>query len=205
MPLKNKTFLSNICLYTFLILGGGCTDEAGMENIGNTDRRIPLTISATVSSYTAIDKKNTSVTRTPIENGYTTEFSDGDAIGIFALRNFETPNVAAIDGVYNLKLVYTKAADGTGSWAPATGDTHALYSYDDNLAYVAYYPYRDGITIKQDNKAEILKDLANNAKLQPAADQSTSAAYTGSDLMAAVASPTVDPACVAGTQTDGIS
>ena len=43
MPLKNKTFLSNICLYTFLILGGGCTDEAGMENIGNTDRRIPLT------------------------------------------------------------------------------------------------------------------------------------------------------------------
>lgn len=27
MPLKNKTFLSNICLYTFLILGGGCTDE----------------------------------------------------------------------------------------------------------------------------------------------------------------------------------
>lgn len=57
MPLKNKTFLSNICLYTFLILGGGCTDEAGMENIGNTDRRIPLTISATVSRYTAIDKK----------------------------------------------------------------------------------------------------------------------------------------------------
>lgn len=194
MPLKNKTFLSNICLYTFLILGGGCTDEAGMENIGNTDRRIPLTISATVSRYTAIDKKNTSVTRTPIENDYTTEFSDGDAIGIFALRNFETPNVATIDGVYNLKLVYTKAADGTGSWAPATGDTHALYSYDDNLAYVAYYPYRNGITIKQDNKAEILKDLANNAKLQPAADQSTSAAYTGSDLMAAVASPTVDPA-----------
>ena len=78
MPLKNKTFLSNICLYTFLILGGGCTDEAGMENIGNTDRRIPLTISATVSRYTAIDKKNTSVTRTPIENDYTTEFSDGD-------------------------------------------------------------------------------------------------------------------------------
>ena len=99
MPLKNKTFLSNICLYTFLILGGGCTDEAGMENIGNTDRRIPLTISVTVSSYTAIDKKNTSVTRTPIENGYTTEFSDSDAIGIFALRNFETPNVDTIDGV----------------------------------------------------------------------------------------------------------
>ena len=52
-------------------------------------------------------------------------------------------------------------------------------------------------TVLQSNKTikrEILKDLANNAKLQPAADQSTSAAYTGSDLMAAVASPTVDPA-----------
>ena len=89
MPLKNKTFLSNICLYTFLILGGGCTDEAGMENIGNTDRRIPLTISVTVSSYTAIDKKNTSVTRTPIENGYTTEFSDSDAIGIIQKQRTE--------------------------------------------------------------------------------------------------------------------
>ncbi|MCS3023017.1 hypothetical protein NXW75_01785 [Bacteroides xylanisolvens] len=114
MPLKNKTFLSNICLYTFLILGGGCTDEAGMENIGNTDRRIPLTISATVSRYTAIDKKNTSVTRTPIENDYTTEFSDGDAIGIFALRNFETPNVATIDGVYNLKPGLYKSSGRNG-------------------------------------------------------------------------------------------
>ena len=32
--------------------------------------------------------------------------------------------------------------------------------------------------VEQDNKAEILKDLANNAKLQPAADQSTSAALS---------------------------
>ena len=187
--------MSNV-VSAFLILGGGCTDEAGMENIGNTDRRIPLTISVTVSSYTAIDKKNTSVTRTPIENGYTTEFSDSDAIGIFALRNFETPNVATIDGVYNLKLVYTKAAVGTGSWAPATGDTHALYSYDDNLAYVAYYHIGTALQSNETIKRNHLKrpNLANNAKLQPAADQSTSAAYTGSDLMAAVASPTVDPA-----------
>ena len=192
MLLKDKILLANLCLCTFLILGSGCTDEAGMENIGNTGGRIPLTIRATVGVYTVIGEEDTPSTRIPAEDGFTTEFSDGDAIGIFALKDFEEPGVATIDEVYNLKLVYTKAADGTGSWAPAAGDTHALYSYDENLTYVAYYPYQAGITIKQGSKAEILKDLANNVKLQPATDQSTPAGYTGSDLMAAVASPTTD-------------
>ena len=200
---NKKSLISSIIFCAVLFLQSGCTSEIEIENIGNGksevhDVRPPFTIRATVSSFTGLEVTDKSSTPNPSsragEEGYTTVFNPGDAIGIFALRNFETPNVATIDGVYNLKLVYTKAADGTGSWAPAIGDTHALYSYDDNLAYVAYYPYRDGITIKQDNKAEILKDLANNAKLQPAADQSTPAAYTGSDLMAAVARPTLDPA-----------
>ena len=42
------------------------------------------------------------------EDGYTTVFKPGDAIGVFALRDFETPNIATIDNVYNLKLVYSE-------------------------------------------------------------------------------------------------
>jgi len=194
MLLENKILSIRLFLCFALFIASGCSGEADVSDIGNTTGGTPLIIRTTVSAYTAIGEENAPSTRIPAENGLATEFSDGDAIGLFALKNFEEPSVATIDEVYNLKLIYTKAADGTGSWAPAIGDTHALYSYDDNLAYVAYYPYRDGITIKQDNKAEILKDLANNAKLQPAADQSTPAAYTGSDLMAAIARPTLDPA-----------
>ena len=200
---NKKSLISSIIFCAVLFLQSGCTSEIEIENISNGksevhDVRPPFTIRATVSSFTGLEVTDKSSTPNPSsragEEGYTTVFNPGDAIGIFALRNFETPNVATIDGVYNLKLVYTKAADGTVSWAPAAGDTRVLYSYDDDLTYVAYYPYREGITIKQDLTYKIFEDLANNAKLQPAADQSTPAAYTGSDLMAAVAKPTVDPA-----------
>jgi hypothetical protein len=198
MTFKNKhSFISGFLGAALLIASGcalgGCTEIAdepqGIDDAGNGT---PLTIRATASGFVSCVQGDTPATRTPTENGYTTEFNDGDAIGIFALKEYATPDVTPVDGVYNLKLVYTKAADGSGSWAPASGDTHVLYSYDD-LVYVAYYPYREGITIKQDIETEIFKDLAANAKLQPAADQSTPAAYTGSDLMAAFARPATDP------------
>ena len=195
---RNKYSFSNIVRCTALLLSaaciwGGCTEMTEPQVIGEAGSGTSLTIRATVGSYTATGGEDAPSTRTPAEEGFTTEFSNGDSIGIFALKNFEEPSVATIDDVYNLKLIYTKAADGTVSWAPAAGDTHVLYSYDDDLTYVAYYPYREGITIKQDLTYKIFEDLANNAKLQPAADQSTPAAYTGSDLMAAVAKPTTDP------------
>lgn len=178
MTFKNKhSFISGFLGAALLIASscalGGCTEIAdepqGIDDAGNGT---PLTIRATASGFVSCVQGDTPATRTPTENGYTTEFNDGDAIGIFALKEYATPDVTPVDGVYNLKLVYTKAADGSGSWAPASGDTHVLYSYDD-LVYVAYYPYREGITIKQDIETEIFKDLAANAKLQPAADQST--------------------------------
>ena len=199
MTFKNKhSFISGFLGAALLIASGcalgGCTEIAdepqGIDDAGNGT---PLTIRATASGFVSCVQGDTPATRTPTENGYTTEFNDGDAIGIFALKEYATPDVTPVDGVYNLKLVYTKAADGSGSWAPASGDTHVLYNYDDDLVYVAYYPYREGITIKQDIETEIFKDLAANAKLQPAADQSTPAAYTGSDLMAAFARPATDP------------
>ena len=193
MALKNIKFIINLILCTAFILSGGCTNETDIAEKGDASKYTLLTVHATVSSYIIAGEKNTPDTRVPTENGFTTEFNDGDAIGIFALKNFETPNVVTIDNVYNLKLVYTKTVDGVGSWAPATGDTHVLYSYDDGLTYVAYYPYRDGITIKQDNAVEIFKDLANNAKLKPSVDQSTPASYTTSDLMTAHGKPVADP------------
>lgn len=197
MTFRNRHSLVSGFLCTIIFISGacalgGCVEITEPQGIGSTDEdgRMPLTIRATVSDYIAIGEDGAPTTRIPTENGFTTEFEDGDAIGIFALVEYETPDVATVDDVYNLKLVYTKAADGTGSWAPED-DTKALYSYNDDLTYIAYYPYRDGVTIKQDNYIEIFKRLARD--LPPAADQSTPEAYTGSDLMAAFAKPTTDP------------
>ena len=137
MTFKNKhSFISGFLGAALLIASscalGGCTEIAdepqGIDDAGNGT---PLTIRATASGFVSCVQGDTPATRTPTENGYTTEFNDGDAIGIFALKEYATPDVTPVDGVYNLKLVYTKAADGSGSWAPASGDTHVLYSYDD--------------------------------------------------------------------------
>ena len=57
MPLKTKHSCLIFVSIPSLSLEVVVRTKAGMENIGNTDRRIPLTISATVSRYTAIDKK----------------------------------------------------------------------------------------------------------------------------------------------------
>lgn len=197
MTFRNRhSLVSGFLCTIFFISGacalGGCVEITEPQGIGSTDEdgRMPLTIRATVNDYIAIGEDGAPTTRIPTENGFTTEFEDGDAIGIFALVEYETPDVATVDDVYNLKLIYTKAADGTGSWTPED-DTKALYSYNDDLTYIAYYPYRDGVTIKQDNYIEIFKRLARD--LPPAADQSTPEAYTGSDLMAAFAKPTTDP------------
>lgn len=195
MSYQNKRFLTNAFLLAALLVSGactlgGCTSETEPEGYEPAGRRIPLIVRATASAFVPTDQDDDAATRIPTENGFTTEFENGDAIGIFALVEYETPDVATVDDVYNLKLVYTKAVDGTGSWTPED-PTKALYSYNDDLTYIAYYPYRDGVTIKQDNFIEIFKKLAKD--LPPAADQSTPEAYTGSDLMAAFAKPTTDP------------
>lgn len=175
---------------------GGCTEMTETQDIGGAGGTAPLTIRVTAGGFAAAGEDNSAPdTRTPTEDGFTTKFNNGDAIGIFAIRGIGTAGGTLIDGTNNLKLVYTTAADGTPYWAPASGDTHVLYSYDETLTYVAYYPYRDGITINPAGTAdEITGALADNTALQPATDQSSPAAYTGSDLMTAVATPAADPA-----------
>lgn len=136
---NKKSLISSIIFCVVLFLQSGCTSEIEIENIGNGksevhDVRPPFTIRATVSSFTGLEVTDklsigNPSTRTG-EDGYTTVFKPGDAIGVFALRDFETPNIATIDNVYNLKLVYSET-DGVGTWLPESGDTHVLYSYDE--------------------------------------------------------------------------
>lgn len=179
-----KEYLTGISLCAALLLAGGCSNENDMTN--SNGNPVPLTVRATAGSFEEVPetgKSDAPATRTPTEDGNTTTFATGDAIGIFAIKNG-----AIVDGISNSKLTYSEGTDGAaGSWNQEEGT--ALYWYE-GVSYVAYYPYTDGITINATKTTdEIIASLGENGKLQPAADQSAAdgSAYTASDLMTASA------------------
>lgn len=180
-----KEYLISISLCAALLIAGGCGNENDIINSGNGNP-VPLTVRATAGSFEEVPetgKSDAPATRTPTEDGNTTTFATGDAIGIFAIKDG-----AIVDGISNNKLIYSEGADGAaGSWNPEEGT--ALYWYE-GVSYIAYYPYTDGITINATKTTdEIIASLDKNGKLQPAADQSATdgSTYTASDLMTASA------------------
>lgn len=114
-----------------------------------------------------------------MEDGAETQFSAGDAIGIFAVKNN-----AIADAVNNIKLTYKKTGIDTGEWIPPAGTS--LY-WNEGMDYIAYYPYKEGVTIDTGKTTdEIMTSLVDNEKLKPGVDQSGSDEYTACDLMTAV-------------------
>lgn len=173
---------------------GSCTDEAGGADTPMPDKNIPLTIEITAESFDG--EADASPSTRYLESGNTTIFEASDIVGLFAVKNIGTPGAAIIDGIDNIQLKYTPAADATASskWEPVD-PTNTLYYYAD-VTYVAYYPYKDGITIDPTQSvAAIRTSFTEMAELQPAADQSTEKAYIASDLMTATgkATDTSDP------------
>lgn len=169
-------------LCTTLAALGGCTgetDDAGGSSPATG--RIPLSLEITASGFSGqpgADPRTRSV-----ETNYGTVFNMTDAIGLFAVKGIGTPDAAIVDGVSNSKFTYVPPInqEHRPEWQTADGTT--LY-YNPDVTYIAYYPYKDGITIDPtQSKDAILASFAEKAELQPATDQSTSAAYAASDLM----------------------
>lgn len=182
-----RCFCITILLYSILFIFNSCTCDnmAGtIEGLGNS--RIPLVVHATISSFGNLPVQEKPMVRTPTENGFETQFNTGDAIGIFAVKNG-----AILDEINNIKLTYSEI-NGKGVWTPPANTT--LYWYDgEGVSYIAYYPYKDGVTINASQSNEdILKSLAANDLLAPITDQSDAEKYTSSDLMTAIGTLTVD-------------
>ena len=117
-----------------------------------------------------------------MENGYTTEFTEGDACGLFVVRGGKP--------VYsNEKLTAERdAATGDLVWKTEEGTTLSGGLSDEH--YYLYYPYQTDMTDKTatltgnaPTDAEFFAPLI--ASWQPQKDQSTYANYTKSDLMTA--------------------
>lgn len=168
---------------------GSCTDEAGGTDTPMPDKNIPLTIEITAEGFDG--EADASPSTRYSESGNTTIFEASDIVGLFAVKNIGTPDAAIIDGIDNIQLKYIPAADAStpSVWEPVDA-TNILYYYAD-VTYVAYYPYKGGITIDPtQSAADICTSFSEMTELQPAADQSTEEAHLASDLMTASAKAT---------------
>lgn len=179
------------------LLLGSCSKDADPMGGNNSSRpSAPLIIRSTIAAFTRTDSGTQ--TRTPLEDGSPIRFQADDAIGLFAVTGIGTSAAAIADGINNTRLTYTPSATGNtppagalGSWTPPAGTDLA---YNPDATYIAYYPYKVGITIDlTKSKEEIIASFTDMAALQPGTDQSTADKYAASDLMTASGKPTVAP------------
>ena len=124
-----------------------------------------------------------------VENGYTTDFTAGDACGLYIVRDGRV--VAA-----NIKLTASAASGDTGAslvWTPDASAGTLYYGTADR--YFLYYPWQPAPTDAPAEGAEFAPSGAGDADAEffaemigawlPAADQSDYENYTASDLMTA--------------------
>ena len=164
------------------LLLASCTADDNTTFVPNEAQRLSVTITdGGYTSATTDDTSATSATRAT-ENGYTTEFTEGDACGLFVVRSGQM--------IYsNEKLTAEKdAVTGDLVWKPEEGTT--LFGGLSDEHYYLYYPYQasmDGktaaLTGNAPTDAEFFAPLI--ASWQPQEDQSTYDNYTKSDLMTA--------------------
>ena len=182
MKIQNIYHLLQAALLLLLV---SCTQE---EFPAVQDKAQQLTISVTDGGYTsAVENMKTRVETRAVENGYTTEFTEGDACGFYMVRGGKP--------VYsNVKLTAEKDAATGGIMWKTDGTT--LAAGMDGESYYLYYPYQADMAGKTATpaegavmtEAEFFRPLIDG--WQPGDDQSTHAAYTASDLMTAGGSTT---------------
>ena len=166
-------------LWAAAVLLTACTQEE-LPLPGANDAA-PLTITVTDGGYaltTSADGSRKAATRAT-EDGYRTEFTAGDACGLYIVRG----GAVVYD---NVKLTATAGTDGSLAWQPEAGVTLAGGMAGEH--YFLYYPYRanmtDKVTASATSDEEFFAPLISG--WQPEADQSDYAAgYTASDLMTA--------------------
>lgn len=172
-----------VSVSAFLLTGCSENELPGDENTDTNCTTFTIEVSDGGYAPAEGEKPDTRAT----ENGYTTQFTAGDKIGVFAVKNNE------IVGVNNLCLVATAetdAGDGSLVWKTEDGDTPIIPA---GAAYYAYYPWQshDKIADKVNALATGVDDFFADviSGWTPDTDQGTYTAYTGSDLMIASGTP----------------
>lgn len=141
----------------------GCNQNNELGTPAPSSEEDVLNVVATANDFVSSD-----ATSRVSETDYTTTFEEGDAIGVFVVRDGEAL-------ISNMKM--TLGADRT-TWAGENGAK--LYYYKD-ADYIAYSPYTEGLSVT--SETEIISHFTT--KLQGSTGQSTLADYQAADLMTA--------------------
>lgn len=141
----------------------GCNQNNELGTPAPSGEEDVLNVVATANDFVSSD-----ATSRIFETDYTTTFKEGDAIGVFVVRDGEAL-------VSNMKM--TLGADGT-TWA---GENDAKLYYYKDANYIAYSPYTEGLPVT--SVAEIISHFTTN--LKNSNGQSTLEAYQAADLMTA--------------------
>ena len=160
--MKKNLFPFSLLLLLCITALCGCTE--GDEPIAATDGTT-LTIRATAAGFTSADGADTRAS----ENGYITNFTTGDEIGVFAVDK----DGAVIADCKNVKC--TRNADGF--W---TADASVPVYYYTGAKYFAYYPYKSELSAKNITDVSGIVDYFNKNIVT---DQGTYDKYTACDLM----------------------
>lgn len=154
--MKTNIFKSSIMALAMVASFSACTqDELGTEATTGEDA---LNVIAYSNDFVSSDAESR-VTNTE----YTTSFDEGDAIGIFVVRDGQAL-------VSNMKM--TLGSDG--AWK---GENNSPLYYYKDADYIAYYPYTEGLTAT--SESDIVKTFTEKLT----ADQGTAEAYRNADLM----------------------
>ena len=140
----------------------GCNQNNELGTPAPSSEEDVLNVVATANDFVSSD-----ATSRVSETDYTTTFEEGDAIGVFVVRDGEAL-------ISNMKM--TLGSDNV--WAGENGAK--LYYYKD-ADYIAYSPYTDGLSAT--SETEIVNYFT--IKLEGTTGQSTLADYQAADLMTA--------------------
>lgn len=133
-----------------------CSHDSETVADGTSDDATPLCLNIVKNGFT--DKSRT---RTNTDDNYVTSFTDGESVGIFAIKGG-----SILADCNNLKITYNGTS---GTW-----DGDKVYYYS-GAQYYAYAPYNDSMTGKT---IEQIK-----ADYPYSADQSTPAKFIENDLL----------------------
>lgn len=195
---SSSVLFASVVVFASAFLLSGCSEsELPGDDANGNNNRPAFTIEVSDGGYAPSagekpDTREKSATREnpatrATENGYTTQFTAGDKIGVYAVKDG-----AIVDGVNNLCLVATTttASDGSTSlvWQTTGGNANVLH-LPAGATYYAYYPWQSGtdmankVTTSASTAAVFFANVISN--WSPSKDQGTYAAYTASDLMIA--------------------
>ena len=190
--MKLNNYLFRTAALLLVMLATACTkeDDFAASPDEGTATAAPLTITVTDGAYASAEAPDNDNTPAPraVERGYGTEFTKGDRIGLYVVKQDASENREFL--YQNLCLTH----DGTGWTLPVGTELTHQPPKDGEILYFAYYPYQEDMAGNVN-----INDLNPNGqrtearrffirlinRWQPAADQSTYEAYTASDLMVA--------------------